>query len=67
MLFELRHSIDRKTLTSIYHAIFEPHLYYYHFFGDKIQIQLKDYLLCKRNPYGLCIFKILMLIHLLYS
>ena len=25
---KLRHFIDRKTLKTIYHAIFEPHLYY---------------------------------------
>ena len=25
---KLRHFIDRETLKSIYHAIFEPHLYY---------------------------------------
>ena len=28
ILSKLRHFIDRKTLKSIYHAIFEPHLYY---------------------------------------
>ena len=28
ILFSLRHFIDRKTLKSIYHAIFEPHLCY---------------------------------------
>ena len=27
-LSKLRHFINRKTLKSIYHAIFEPHLYY---------------------------------------
>ena len=28
ILSKLRHFIDRKTLKSIYHAIFQPHLYY---------------------------------------
>ena len=28
ILSKLRHFIDRKTLKSIYHAIFEPHLNY---------------------------------------
>ena len=29
ILSKLRHFIGRKTLKSIYHALFEPHLYYY--------------------------------------
>ena len=43
ILSKLRHFIDRKTLKSIYDAIFEPHL-----LGNKIQIQLQDYLFCKK-------------------
>ena len=53
ILFKLRHFMDRKTLKSIYHAIFESHLFYSSPFWAQIQIQLKDYLFCKRNPYGL--------------
>ena len=29
ILSKLRHFIDRKTLKSVYHAIFEPHFYYF--------------------------------------
>ena len=31
ILSKLRHFIDRKTLKSVYHAIFEPHFYYFSF------------------------------------
>ena len=53
---KLRYFKDRKTLKSIYHAEYLNPIYITpHFFGHKIQIQLKNYLFCKRNPYGLCI------------
>ena len=54
ILSELGHFIDRKTTETMYHVIFESHLYIIpHLFGHKIQIQLKDYFFCKRKPYGL--------------
>ena len=37
-----------------------------HLLGHNIQIQLKEFLFWKRNPYGLYIFEIMMLIHLFY-
>ena len=47
ILSKLRHFIDRKTIFIIFII---PYL-----FGHKIQIQLKDYLFCKRNSYQLYI------------
>ena len=58
ILSKLRHFIDRKTLKSIYHAIYailNPIYITPHLFGHKLQIQLKDYLFCKSCPYGLYI------------
>ena len=55
ILSKLRYFIDKKTLKSIYHAIFEPHLYYSSLAWNKIQIQFKKYLFCKGNPYRLYI------------
>ena len=40
-------------MKSIYHAIFEPCLYYPSLFWAQKQIQLKGFLFSKRNPYGL--------------
>ena len=37
ILSKLRHFVDRKTLRSIYHAIFEPHLHYSWLFGPKFK------------------------------
>ena len=37
ILSKLRHFVDRKTLRSIYHAIFELHLHYSWLFGPKFK------------------------------
>ena len=37
ILSKLRHFVDRKTLRSIYHTIFEPHLHYSWLFGPKFK------------------------------
>ena len=37
ILSKLRHFVDRKTLRSIYHAIFELHLHYSWIFGPKFK------------------------------
>ena len=60
---KLRDLIVRKTLRLIHHAIFECHLCY---FSLKEVFQLNKFLFCKRNPYGLNIFEIVMVVHLLY-
>ena len=36
-------------------------------FGHKIQIRLKEFLFCKRNPYGLYIFLVAIIMHHTYS
>ena len=46
---------------------FNPIYVITHLFGHKIHILLNDFLFCKTSPYGLYIFEIVMLIHLLYS
>ena len=38
---KLRHFIERKTLKSIYHAIFEPHLYYFSLVWTQISNSVK--------------------------
>ena len=47
ILSKLRHFINMKTLKSIYHAIFDSHLYYSSLLGRKTQIQLRDYFFIK--------------------
>ena len=56
ILSKLRHFIDRK-LWSQYMQYLNPIYITRHLFWHKIQIQLKDYLFCKRNPYELYIPK----------
>ena len=48
MLSKVRHFVDKKTLKSIYHAIFESHCIPV-LFGHRILIPLKDFIFCKRN------------------
>ena len=50
ILSKTRHFIDRKTLKLIYHAIFEPHLYYSSLVWTQNSNSIKR-LFCKRNPY----------------
>ena len=53
MLSKVRHFVDKKTLKSIYHAIFESHSYLIPIlFGIRILILLKDFIFYKRNLYG---------------
>ena len=63
ILSKLRHFIDRKTLKSIYQAKCEPHFSYSSLVWAQIRIQLKEFLFCKRNLDGLCIFEIIVLKH----
>ena len=56
ILSKLRHFMDRKTLNSEYIMQYLNPIYITpYLFGHKIQIQLKGYLFCKRNRYGLYI------------
>ena len=55
ILSKLRHFINMKTLKSIYHAIFDSHLYYSSLLGRKTQIQLRDYFFIKEILIYICL------------
>ena len=55
ILSKLRHFINRKLWNQYIMQYFNPIYITPHLFWHKIQIQLKDYLFCKRNPYELYI------------
>ena len=44
MLSKVRHFVNKKTLKSIYQAIFESHLPIPFLFGHRILIPLKDFI-----------------------
>ena len=52
MLSKVRHFVHKKTLKSIYHAIFESHLFILVLFGHRILIPLKEFIFYKKNLYG---------------
>ena len=56
MLSKVRHFVDKKTLKSIYHAIFESHLSNSCLVWYRILIPLKDFIFYKRNLHGCCTF-----------
>ena len=70
VLSKLRHCFDRKTLKSIYNAIFELHLCHYSLVGAQNSNLVKILFVLQRKSLRineLYIFEIVMLIHLLYS
>ena len=56
MLSEVRYFVHKKTLKSIYHAIFESHLFYSCLVWAQNINSIKRFIFYKRNLYGLCTF-----------
>ena len=67
---KLRYFIDRKTqkysIFNIQYSIFKPYLCYSSLFWAQNLNSIRRLLFCKRNPCGLYIFEVVMLIHLIY-
>ena len=55
ILSKLRQFIDRRTLKSIYDAIFEPHLYYSSLVWEKNSNSITRLFALQKNPYRLYI------------
>ena len=55
ILSKLRHFIDRKTLKSIYDAIFEAHLYYSSLVWEQNSNSITRLFILQKNPYRLYI------------
>ena len=67
ILCKLRHFINMKTLKSIYHAIFDSHLYYSSLLGRKTQIQLRDYFFIKEILIYIYIYIYIYIIYIYVS
>ena len=50
MLYKDRQFVNERTLISIYHAVFDPHLKYAFTVWGKQKVQSIEYLLSQRKP-----------------